>query len=148
MLDKCVSDYLLFKVNRVLHRGIKNSPHIPWLHKMSSYAWSLFRASLVAQMVKNEPAMQETWVQSLGQEDSPGEGHGNPLQCSCLGNPRDRRAWWATVHGIAKSRTRLSNTRICVFIHIIFGWVCDIRILLSPFYRGGTTRSWKLLSPV
>ena len=68
MLDKCVSDYLLFKVNHVLHRGIKNSPHIPWLHKMSSYAWSLFRASLVAQMVKNEPAMQETWVQSLCQE--------------------------------------------------------------------------------
>ena len=105
MLDKCVSDYLLFKVNRVLHRGIKNSPHIPWLHKMSSYAWSLFRASLVAQMVKNEPAMQETWVQSLGQEDSPREGNDNPLQFSCLGNPMDRGAWRATVHGVAKSQT-------------------------------------------
>ena len=70
MLDKCVSDYLLFKVNHVLHRGIKNSPHIPWLHKMSSYAWSLFRASLVAQMVKNLLAMQETWVQLLGLEDA------------------------------------------------------------------------------
>ena len=88
---------------------------------MSSYTESPFRASLVAQMVKNVPAMQETWVQSLGQEDSPGEGHGNPLQYSCLGNPMDRGAWWATVHGIAKSRTRLSNTHICVFIHIIFG---------------------------
>ena len=39
---------------------------------------------------------------------SPGEGNGNPLQYSCLENPMDRGAWWATVHGIAKSRTRLS----------------------------------------
>ena len=33
---------------------------------------------------------------------SPGGGNGNPLQCSCLGNPIDRRAWWAAVHGISK----------------------------------------------
>ena len=39
---------------------------------------------------------------------SPGEGDGNPLQCSCLENPMDRGAWWATVHGVAKSQTRLS----------------------------------------
>ena len=38
---------------------------------------------------------------------TPGGGHGNPLQYSCLGNPRDRGAWWATVHRVAKSRTRL-----------------------------------------
>ena len=36
---------------------------------------------------------------------SPGEGNGNPLQCSCLENPMDGGAWWATVHGVAKSRT-------------------------------------------
>ena len=41
------------------------------------------------QTVKNLPAMQETWVQSLGKEDFPGEGHGNPLQYSCLENPTD-----------------------------------------------------------
>ena len=40
---------------------------------------------------------------------SPGEGNGNPFQYSCLGNPMDRGAWWAIVHGVAKSRTRLSN---------------------------------------
>ena len=39
---------------------------------------------------------------------SPGEGHGNPPQCSCLENPMGRGAWWATVHGVAKSRTGLS----------------------------------------
>ena len=40
---------------------------------------------------------------------SPGEGNGTPLQFSCLENPMDGGAWWATVHGVAKSRTRLSN---------------------------------------
>ena len=40
---------------------------------------------------------------------SPGEGNGNPLQYSCLENPMDREAWWATVHGIAKSQTQLSS---------------------------------------
>ena len=40
---------------------------------------------------------------------SPGEGNGNPLQYSCLENPMDGGAWWATVHRVAKSRTRLSN---------------------------------------
>ena len=40
---------------------------------------------------------------------SPGEGNGNPLQYSCLENPMDRGAWRATVHGVAKSRTRLSD---------------------------------------
>ena len=38
----------------------------------------------------------------LGWEDSPGERHGNPLQYSCLGNPMDRGAWGATVHGATK----------------------------------------------
>ena len=36
---------------------------------------------------------------------SPGEGNGNPLQYSCLENPMDGEAWWATVHGVAKSQT-------------------------------------------
>ena len=40
---------------------------------------------------------------------SPGEGNGNPLQYSCLENTMDGAAWWATVHGIAKNQTRLSN---------------------------------------
>ena len=59
-------------------------------------------------VVKNTPAKQETsfdpWVGR-----SPGKGNDIPLQHSCLGNPKDRGAWWATVHGIANSWTRLSN---------------------------------------
>ena len=38
-----------------------------------------------------------------------GEGNGNPLQCSCLENPRDRGAWWAAVYGVAESRTQLKQ---------------------------------------
>ena len=38
-----------------------------------------------------------------------GEGNGNPLQCSCLENPRDGRAWWAAISGVAQSRTRLKR---------------------------------------
>ena len=52
--------------------------------------------------------MQEMLVQSLGWE-SLREGNGNPLQHSCLGNSMDRGAWWAIVHGIAKSRMRLGT---------------------------------------
>ena len=52
--------------------------------------------------------MQETWVRFLGWEDFPGEGNGNPLQHSCLENPMNRGAWWATVHGITKNQTWLS----------------------------------------
>ena len=48
-------------------------------------------------MIKNPPAMEETPVGSLGQEDSPGEGNGNPLQYSCLGNSMDRGVWWKRV---------------------------------------------------
>ena len=44
-----------------------------------------------------------------GSGRSPGKGNGNPLQYSCLGNPMGRGAWWATVHGVAKNRTQLSN---------------------------------------
>ena len=51
------------------------------------------RASLMVQMVKNLPAILETRVLSLGWEDPPGEGNGNPFQYSCLENSMDREAW-------------------------------------------------------
>ena len=60
-------------------------------------------------MVKNPPVMQETGcdagdlglIPGLGR--SPGEGNGNPLQYSCLENPMDGGAWWATVHGVTRT---------------------------------------------
>ena len=45
-----------------------------------------------------------------------GEGNGNPLQCSCLENPRDGGAWWAAVYGVTQSRTRLKQLSIS-FLH-------------------------------
>ena len=63
--------------------------------------------------------MQETWVQSLVWIDSLEEGTGNPLQYSCLRNPMDRGARWATVHGVVKSQTRLSDwMTMTTFIHL------------------------------
>ena len=47
------------------------------------------------------------WIPGSGR--SPGVGNGNPLQYSCLGNPMDRGYWWATVPGVSKSQTRLSD---------------------------------------
>ena len=64
-------------------------------------------ASLVAQTVKNLPAMRETWVWSLGHKD-PLEKVKATHWYSCLENPMDREAWWATVHGVTKSLTQLS----------------------------------------
>ena len=58
-------------------------------------------------------------VSGLGR--APGEGNGNPLQYSCLENPRDRGTWWATVHGVAKSRTRLSDLTLN-FSACLFSW--------------------------
>ena len=48
-----------------------------------------------------------------------GEGNGNPLQCSCLENPRDEGAWWAAVHGVTGSRTRLSDFTFTFHFHAL-----------------------------
>ena len=50
---------------------------------------------------------------------SAGEGNGTPLQYSCLENPRDGGAWWAAVHGVAKSRTRLSDFTFTLHFHAL-----------------------------
>ena len=75
------------------------------------------RDSLVAQKVKNLPAMRETWVQSQGWEDPLEKGMTTLLhyfcilylQYFCLENSMDRGAWWSLVHGVPKSRTRLND---------------------------------------
>ena len=69
------------------------------------YSW----ASLVAQMVKNQPAMLEIWVQSLGWEDLLEEGMATYSNILAWRIPMDRGARQATVHGVAESWTRLSN---------------------------------------
>ena len=81
--------------------------YFPFLHKHGMYLY--FSSGLV---VKNPPA----YAGYTGDVDSipgvgryPGEGNGNPLQYSCLGNSTDRGAWWITVHRVTKSHTKTEH---------------------------------------
>ena len=62
-----------------------------------------------------------------------GEGNGNPLQCSCLENPRDGLAWWAAIYGVAQSQTRLkrlsSSSSICTYLSSIYSFQWCVNIL-------------------
>ena len=60
-------------------------------------------------MVKKPPARVGDVGLIPGSGRSPGEGNGNPVQYSCLGNPMDKEVWWATVPGVAKSPTGVSH---------------------------------------
>jgi len=88
--------------------------------------------SRVARVVKNLPANAGDIRDSdliLGSGRYPGEGNGNSLQYFCLGNPTDREAWWAIVHGVAKSQTRLK--RLSTAHNATMGpgptsWTCNI----------------------
>ena len=66
-------------------------------------------APLATQTDNNSPANAGDLGSIPGSERSPGEGNGNTLQCFYLGNLMDRGAWWAPVHGVTKSQTRLSD---------------------------------------
>ena len=86
--------------------------------------WSA-RVSQVPLVVRNLPANAEDVRDAgsiLGSGRSPGGGHGNPLQYSCLENPMDRGAWWATVHGVANSRTWLSDWHFHFNVFTFPGW--------------------------
>ena len=81
-------------------------------------------------VVNNPPANAEDRRDTgsiPGSGRSPGGGHGHPLQCSCLENPMGRGAWWAAVHRVAQSRTRLkqfnthTHTHACINMpHFIY----------------------------
>ena len=79
----------------------------PWGHKESDMTERLtLWASQDGAVVQNPPAGDIRDMSLIpGLERSPGEGNGNPLLYSCLENPMDRGAWWATVHRVSKSQT-------------------------------------------
>ena len=66
-------------------------------------------ASLLAQMVKNLPAVQETRVRSLDRENALEKGMATQLHCSCLENPMHGGTGWATIHWVEKSHSRLGD---------------------------------------
>ena len=83
----------------------------------------LYWASQVALAVKNLPSNAGNvrdmgLIPGLGRTSA--EGHGNLLQYSCLENPKEGGAWWATVHGVIKSRTQLSGFTFTLYIEEVF----------------------------
>ena len=66
-----------------------------------------------------------------------GEGNGNPLQCSCLENPRDSRAWWAAVYGVAQSWTRLKTAAAAADMIEVTYYTCTVLLC---------AKSWPILS--
>ena len=111
-LAGCSVYTLLQRINPLVHLYIWYlltvkllSPVLETRDRKNKYMW----ASLVFQRVKNLPAMWETWVWSLGWEDPLEEGMATHSSILVWRFPMDRGAWWATVHGVAKSQTRLSN---------------------------------------
>ena len=98
---------------------------------------ALNRASQVALVGKNPPASAGDIrdmgsVPGLGR--SPGGGHGNPLQNSCLENPMDRGAWWATVHWVTKNQTWLKP--LSTYDHIVrtYYLICKCKIKRLEFF--------------
>ena len=73
------------------------------------YNFSIQFSSMVAQMIKNPPAMQETWVRPLGWENPPEKDMATCFSILAWRIPKDRGAWLAAVHRITKNRTRLSD---------------------------------------
>ena len=94
----------------------KEDPGQPKIKKEIKYI--LKRASEVASVIKNPPANTRDIRDAsliLGSRRSPGGGHSNPLQYSCLENPMDRGAWWATVRRVAKSWTWLKWLSVHIY---------------------------------
>ena len=89
--------------------------HVSCICRWILYPWATREApnrilELLRWLSGEESACQAGEMGSIpGSGSSPGKGNGNPLQYSCLGNPKDRGAWRATVHGITKSQTQLGD---------------------------------------
>ena len=94
--------------------------HLPELQNWGSFKLRVHASSQVALAVKNPLASAGDPGLILGLGRFPEGGRSNPLQCSCLENPMDRGAWRATVHGVGKSQTLLSDSAhmgVCAHTH-------------------------------
>ena len=77
-----------------------------------------------------------------------GEGNGNPLQCSCLENPRDGGAWWAAVYGVAQSRTRLkrlSSSSIKKYINVLALFLYFLKLIIILYLHPVISKYFVLL---
>ena len=92
----------LYTLNSYIYLGLFWSSVFSSTNLFSSQCHTLLGSCLVAQMIKNLPAMQ-TWVQSLGWEESQEEGIATHSSILAWRIPMDRGVWWSTVHGVAKN---------------------------------------------
>ena len=115
----------------------------------STLAWKISRTEEPRRLQSmGSLGVGHDWATSLSLFTSCiGEGNGNPLQCSCLENPRDGRAWWAAVYGVAQSQTRLkrlsSSSSKCKMTHVSADFPGSL--VKSPFTNTGDTRDSVLI---
>ena len=112
---KHLKSYFAFSTSKLWLRARK--------HMQSSFIKCPLWASLVAQLVKNPPAMPDNWIRFLGWEDPPGEGKGYPLQYSSPENSMN-----CIDHGVTKGRTRLSDFHFhfkCLLYSCNWGRCCS-----------------------
>ena len=117
-LSQCSQKIRLSMLGEFIH-----APCIAWRHRVLFYwPWWFLRQNTPSRPIflclmsfLFPPPPFPSWYYMMclgsipGSGRSPGEGNGNPLQYSCLGNPMDRGAWWATVQGVIKSQIQLSD---------------------------------------
>ena len=106
----------------------------------------VLREMQIKTMRKKKKSHNETFTSHLSERpsskfktqqlDSAGEGNGTPLQYSCLENPMDGGAWWAAVHGVAKSQTRLTSLSLSTFMHWRRKWQP------TPVFLPGESQGW------
>ena len=113
--------------------SINEVPAQPKMDKIKLYIYGPFQ---VAQMAKNPPAMRETWVRSLDWEDLLEEGMATHSSTVAWRIPMDRGAWRATVHGVAKSLTWLSDwehTHTYIYVYICYAVLSHVWLCATPW---------------
>ena len=107
------------ELGKKFHNSYGNTKTLNSQSNLEKEEWSWRNQHSWLQIILQSYSYQDSMVLAQKQKYRPmdGEGNGTPLQYSCLENPMDGGAWWAAVHGVAKSRTRLSN-----FIFTFMNW--------------------------
>ena len=105
-----------FTFGIVHYNGVSLWYHTEYFHCLEKPLCSAIHPSLLPQTLATADLLTTSIILSC-LEYYIGEGNGTPLQYSCLENPMDRGAWWAAVHGVTKSRTRLSDFTLTFHFH-------------------------------
>ena len=124
-----VYKYFKWKLLFILYRNKSTDLQEVWKNKNT---WILIRLLGEISITSDMQMTPPLWQKVKRNSKASGEGNGNPLQYSCLENPMDGGAWWATVHRVAKSRTQLTSLSLSLFV--CFPWV-QWKLLASWSYN-------------